>query len=155
MFYKQFVGVRNANSCFSDSFIISILSWGVWDTVRYPKLFLKRHLAGAFCTALRRETSSFTCVNSGVSLLRGTKIPLQFTFSNSGVVVTCCGLAFLLSTKFSPRQSFSMQMGVNSGVAPSFGTKIPRQSTPSKMLGTEPSVDLYFCLVHFFHDSYF
>lgn len=29
---------NNANGCFSDSFIISILSWGVWDTVRYPKL---------------------------------------------------------------------------------------------------------------------
>ena len=36
----QAMYLLRANSCFSDSFIISILSWGVWDTVRYPKLFI-------------------------------------------------------------------------------------------------------------------
>ena len=34
--------------CFSDSFIISILSWGVGDTVRYPQLLLKTQCSGCF-----------------------------------------------------------------------------------------------------------
>ena len=59
--------LQTANSCFSDSFIISILSWGVWDAVRHPKLFYHyplryknyHYLAVSMRTKITIATDSF------------------------------------------------------------------------------------------------
>ena len=112
--------MRNANSCFSDSFIISILSWGVWDTVRYPKLFLKGYLVGDFCTKIQRATSSFTC--SFIRILGDYCVALNFwllicqsklriktfraPYSRLNLRIKHGGVTPLLCTRFSQLSAF-------------------------------------------------
>ena len=68
--------------CFSDSFIISILSWGVGDIVRYPQLFSKTQIAGEFCTKIQRASSSPTSVGCGLAPSFGTKFTSLSAFFN-------------------------------------------------------------------------
>ena len=160
--------------CFSDSFIISILSWGVGDTVRYPQLLLKTQCSGCFLhQSSESEFLTYVCRLRARSFVWHKNPSTLCVFCtpqpNRKTACGSCGFTFLFSAKLaSQKYNFRYSVAgafctnhqrasssptfVGCGLAPSFGTKIPPLSAffaHHDQIAKRPAAaaDLHSCLV--------